>query len=585
MALKKSSKRTGISSAVKSMTSAIKSTVKNSLSNSGSSGGSSGGSSSSRPSQDIGGRSSWSSGGSIGGNSPTTGRGTSGGTASRGSSGGSSGIYGGLANNLGNLLTGATAGLLNGLTSGIGAGGSSSAPAQSGSAGSYGGASSGWRPYDTSGNDYAGMAGMSDLHRAALEAAGRDYNNATTQEQRDAAHAQAEAIRALYGYSGGKDGSQYIPSQTPQFDQWTYAQAPTYEDPYAGQMDELLGQILNRDKFRYNAQDDPLYQQYLEQYLREGERSMQDTLGAVSARTGGLASSWAQTAAQEANDYYASQAADKIPELYQLAYDMYLKDLDGKVQDLGLLQNMSNSQYDRYRDTMSDWQNDRAFAYNKYRDQVGDSQWNQNFNYQAGRDQVNDARYDTEWNYQVDRDKLDDARYDSETAYDRAMAMLSAGVMPSSDLLSKAGLTGIQAAAIIASANSAKASKSSGSSGGKKKSASSSGKQDYDSLFAAAWKSKYPKSYIANNYKKYGFDSQTGLYDAYQEWDANGVKPYHTAETTSGEMLNQNGNTWVHIPGLGRITYSELEGYLQSGKVKESTDSRTGKAVYRLVKS
>lgn len=92
---------------------------------------------------------------------------------------------------------------------------------------------------------------------------------------------------------------------------------------------------------------------------------------------------------------------------------------------------------------------------------------------------MNDQRYDTEWNYQVDRDKLSDQRYDSETAYDRAMAMLSAGVMPSSDLLSKAGLTGIQAAAIIASANSAKASKSAGSSGGKKKSGTSSGKQDY----------------------------------------------------------------------------------------------------------
>ena len=568
MALKKNSRRTGISSAVKSMTSAIQSTVKKGLANSGSYGGSS----ASRPSQDIGGRSSWTTGGTIGGSRPTTGRGTSGSSGSGGGSSGGGGIYSGFANSLGSLLSGATAGLLNGLASGVSGG--SSAPAQSGSAASYGGASSGWRPYDPSGNDCAGMSGMS----------GRDYNNATTQEQRDAAHAQAEAIRALYGYSGGGDGSQYIPSQTPQFDQWTYAQAPQYEDPYAGQMDELLGQILNREKFSYDYTQDPLYQQYLDQYLREGNRSMQDTLGAVSARTGGLASSWAQTAAQSANDYYASQAADKIPELYQLAYDMYLKDLDGKVQDLGLLQSMSNTQYDRYRDTMSDWQNDRAFAYNKYRDQVGDSQWNQNFNYQAGRDKVNDQRYDTEWNYQVDRDKLSDARYDSETAYDRAMALLSAGVMPSSDILSKAGLTGIQAAAIIASANSAKASKSSGSSGGKK-STSSSGKQDYDSLFAAAWKSKYPKSYIANNYKKYGFDSQTGLYDAYQEWDANGVKPYHTSETTSGEMLNQNGSTWVHIPGLGRITYSELEGYLQSGKVKESTDSRTGKAVYRLVKS
>lgn len=519
MALKKNSRRTGISSAVKSMTSAIQSTVKKGLANSGSSGGSS----ASRPSQDIGGRSNWTTGSTIGvnrptvgANRPTTGRGTSGSTGSGGGSSGGGRIYSGFANSLGSLLSGATAGLLNGLASGVSGG--SSAPAQSGSAGSYGGASSGWRPYDTSGNDYAGMFGMSDLHRAALEAAGRDYNNAATQEQRDAAHAQAEAIRALYGYSGGKDGSQYIAHPIPQFGQWDYAQPPQYEDPYAGQMDELLGQILNRDKFRYNAQDDPLYQQYLEQYLREGERSMQDTLGAVSARTGGLASSWAQTAAQEANDYYASQAADKIPELYQLAYDMYLKDLDGKVQDLGLLQNMSNRQYDRYRDTMSDWQNDRAFAYNKYRDQVGDSQWSQNFNYQAGRDKVNDQRYDTEWNYQVDRDKLDDARYDSETAYDRAMSMLSAGVMPSSDLLSKAGLTGIQAAAIIASANSAKASKSSGSSGGKKKSGTSSGSQDYSGLFRAARESGYPKSFIANNSKKYGFTSSSGLYDEYSDW-------------------------------------------------------------------
>lgn len=511
MALKKSSRRTGIGSAVKSLGSAVTSSVKSQAQKAGVTGSSGGSSSGGRVSQDIGGRSSWTTGSTIGGNRPTTtGRGTSGSTGSGG------GIYSGFANSLGSLLSGATAGLLNGLASWVSGG--SSAPAQSGSAGSYGGASSGWRPYDTSGNDYAGMSGMSDLHRAALEAAGRDYNNAATQEQRDAAHAQAEAIRALYGYSGGKDGSQYIPSQTPQFDEWTYAQAPQYEDPYAGQMDELLGQILNRDKFSYNAQDDPLYQQYLEQYLREGERSMQDTLGAVSARTGGLASSWAQTAAQEANDYYASQAADKIPELYQLAYDMYLKDLDGKVQDLGLLQNMSNSQYDRYRDTMSDWQNDRAFAYNKYRDQVGDSQWSQNFNYQAGRDKVNDQRYDTEWNYQVDRDKLDDARYDSETAYDRAMAMLSAGVMPSSDLLSKAGLTGIQAAAIIASANSAKASKSSGSSGGKKKSGTSSGKQDYSGLFRAARESGYPKSFIANNSKKYGFTSSSGLYDEYNDW-------------------------------------------------------------------
>lgn len=44
----------------------------------------------------------------------------------------------------------------------------------------------------------------------------RDYANATTDAQRQAAHAGAEAIRASQGYSGGAAGNQYIPiSPTP----------------------------------------------------------------------------------------------------------------------------------------------------------------------------------------------------------------------------------------------------------------------------------------------------------------------------------------------------------------------------------
>lgn len=218
----------------------------------------------------------------------------------------------------------------------------------------------------------------------------------------EAYHQQAEAIRQSANYSGGIDGSGYIP--LPGQEDFDFEPAPSYSDNYSSRIDEMLNQILNRDKFDYSAIDDPLYQQYAAQYQREGDRAMQNALGEVSARTGGLASSYATTAAQQANQYYSQQLADKIPELYQLAYDMYLNDIDLQVQDLGLLQGASDTAYDRYRDTMSDWRNDRDFAYGVFRDDVADGKWQTEFDYGVSRDELADQRYDTEWQYQLQQD-------------------------------------------------------------------------------------------------------------------------------------------------------------------------------------
>ena len=293
----------------------------------------------------------------------------------------------------------------------------------------YSGGTTSWQPADTSGNNYASMAGMSALHQAALEAAGKSWQEAYArgdQAGMDAAHAQAESIRSLYGYSGGNDGSQYILSgnTNPGFE---YETAPTYTDSYSARIDELLNQILNRDDFSYNALDDPLYQQYSKQYQREGQRAMQDTLGQVSARTGGMASSYAISAAQQANNYYASQLTDKIPELYQLAYSMYLDDIDLKVQDLGLLEGASDRQYSRYRDTMSDWRDDRDFAYGLYRDDINDDRYANEWAYQVGQDAIANQQWqqsfdrgvfesDRDYDYGVGRDDIEDGRYNKTEA-------------------------------------------------------------------------------------------------------------------------------------------------------------------------
>lgn len=65
----------------------------------------------------------------------------------------------------------------------------------------------------------------------------------------------------------------------------------------------------------------------------------------------------------------------------------------------------------------------------------------------------------------------------------------------------------------------AKNAKSSGS-GGNTTLKPGDGGGNYDALYADAQASGYPESYIANNYKRYGFTSATGLSDGYYDWDA-----------------------------------------------------------------
>lgn len=275
----------------------------------------------------------------------------------------------------------------------------------------------GYTPTGAGDQNWRDFVGMTAADRAEMDKWGAAYNSATSQSQKDYAHAQAEAIREKYGYMGGDDGSEYIPISKQQTGNFTYDAAPTYTDRYSDRIDEMLNQILNRDKFSYDATTDPLYAQYRDQYHREGQLAMEDTLGQIAARTGGMASSYAQTAAQQVYQGYAQQLADKIPELYQLAYEMYLDDIDLQVQDLGLLQGVSDTAYNRFRDTMADWRDDRDFAYGVYRDDIADNQWQTSFdrdvfesdrdyNYGLERDKIEDARYDEEWAHQVAQDAL-----------------------------------------------------------------------------------------------------------------------------------------------------------------------------------
>lgn len=131
-----------------------------------------------------------------------------------------------------------------------------------------------------------------------------------------------------------------------------YNNASAYTGKYDSQLDQLVQQLLNREDFSYDAANDPLYNMYEQSYTRNGQRAMQDTIGEVSARTGGLASSYAATAGAQANNVYMSQLADKIPELQQLAYSMYQDQGDDMLQNADLLSGLNENDYQKYLDTI-----------------------------------------------------------------------------------------------------------------------------------------------------------------------------------------------------------------------------------------
>lgn len=232
---------------------------------------------------------------------------------------------------------------------------------------------------------------LSDSDRAAVDSYKTQWAEARDRGDKvgmDTAHAAAEAIRAGYDYSGGGDGSERIGlggwiggnlganrGSGSGSGQFSYDNAPSYVNRYQSQIDDLTAQILGRAAFEYDPENDPTYQQYKKSYTRAGQRAMQDTLGQVSARTGGLASSYAGAAAQQTYDNYMGALADKIPELRQLAYSMYQDEGNTQRANLEMLMALEQGDYGKYQNLLSQYNTDRSFDYGMFRDVVGDRRY------------------------------------------------------------------------------------------------------------------------------------------------------------------------------------------------------------------
>lgn len=224
--------------------------------------------------------------------------------------------------------------------------------------------------------------------------------------QRESAAAAAAQIRAKYGYSGGPDGSQYIPIDTfkpptaptiPQYESPYKDQIndlfeqiknpPKYESPYADLINQQISQIVNRPQFSYDPDNDPAYQAFKQRALRAGDKAYADNLGGLSAMTGGRPNSWAATVASQARNQYVLQAEEAVIHFEDRAYSRYRDETADMYNLVNLLNSQDEIAYSRFRDAIGDTKDlaglvlqldDREFEQYKY---MAENQW-RNFEYE-----------------------------------------------------------------------------------------------------------------------------------------------------------------------------------------------------------
>jgi len=173
---------------------------------------------------------------------------------------------------------------------------------------------------------------------------------------------------------------------------------PTYSSSYDGQIQNVYNSIVNRPKFQYDINSDALYDQYAQQYQRQGRLAMQDTIGQAAALTGGYDNSYAQSVGQQTYDAYLQNLNDVIPELYGMAYDQYQDETNSLYQQYSMLNELNETEYNKYMDSYNKWLTEREYAQNNADTAYnrGYSQWQQLLN-----------QYNTDREYQLTKENAD----------------------------------------------------------------------------------------------------------------------------------------------------------------------------------
>lgn len=244
-----------------------------------------------------------------------------------------------------------------------------------------------------------------------------------------------------------------------------------YTSKYGPQLDNILQQITNPEKFQYSFNGDEMFKNYADVYTQKAKQAAADTMGQATALTGGYGNSYAQAAANQQYQQALLPLYDRGMELYDRAYGRYKDQQQGLMDQFGVLQDADQTAYGRYRDEVGDWQGERDY-YTGRADTEAERDFSRYANerdYYTGLAQVENADYRNEqerqeairqyeqnfaenqrqfdlqlaenkrqWDKEFEYNKMSEEK---KYAYNYACSILQNGKMPSDAILKQAGLS------------------------------------------------------------------------------------------------------------------------------------------------
>lgn len=189
----------------------------------------------------------------------------------------------------------------------------------------------------------------------------QDINSASTTEQKLLAQEAQNQLRKVYGglTTGAAASTTDGTGSTGSF---TFGKQD--------QLDDIQQKVVNGGSFSYDP-NNASAAAVRKRYLREAERAREDTMAKAAAGSGGVASSYAVTAAQQAGDNYLTQLADREAELEQTAYQRYLQEFQNNINKLGALTDERAFDYTAYLNQIQKDREDMQSAINLYNTYAG----------------------------------------------------------------------------------------------------------------------------------------------------------------------------------------------------------------------
>ena len=203
---------------------------------------------------------------------------------------------------------------------------------------------------------------------AEQQAAEQAAAAAAAEAARPEARVTESTARKLAELERGYQPSEDVAAARAYRDSVAAMQPEDYTSGFEARLQELYDQIAGREAFSYDPEEDEMYKRYARLYAAQGAAAMEDTMGQAAALTGGYGSSYAQAVGQQAYDRYLGELAALVPELRQAALAEYTQEGKALKDRYGLLRQQESAAYDRWQDTVAQWQKALAQAQSEYDD-------------------------------------------------------------------------------------------------------------------------------------------------------------------------------------------------------------------------